>query len=518
MRIKIVTILFSLFLLGELFAQSENREMADFQVLKVSNSIGVILTQGDENSLTITGVKPEDLDKVKTEIADGVLSVYTKGKIESKDNIKVLITFKHISSIEQSGASEISSTGTIREDKISIKGSGAIESELDLEVNQLTINLSGASDIKITGKVNDFDLKLSGASDLKAAGLLAKNVKVDISGASDVKVYASESISGKASGASSINVGGSPKIREINTGGASSYSYGNTDISSIKIGKQHLEISDDEVEVKLGNKQINVIDHGDTTRIKWGNSEFLVIDDSVFIKRKPKKRRSHWAGVDLSLNGFVNSSNSFDLSDERSTAPKEATQFMELNYSKSWTFGVNFAEWFIKIKDHHFGLVTGLGTEWNNYELKHNVKLNPEGGRFVHEEVDEYNRDYTWGEIDTVYNYSKNRFKTWFINAPLLLELNTGDHKNKSFHISAGAIVGFNLQTKMKYIYNDNGDEKKEKDKQDFNTNPFRVSMTVRAGVGWFNLFATYSLTPLFENNRGPELYPFTVGVTLVGF
>ena len=100
----------------------------------------------------------------------------------------------------------------------------------------------------------------------------------------------------------------------------------------------------------------------------------------------------------------------------------------------------------------------------------------------------------------------------------MLLELNTGNHKNKSFHISAGAIVGFDLQTKIKYIYKDNGTEKKEKDKQSFNTNQFRVSLTARLGVGWLNLFATYSLTPLFENNRGPELYPFTVGVTLLGF
>ena len=122
-------------------------------------------------------------------------------------------------------------------------------------------------------------------------------------------------------------------------------------------------------------------------------------------------------------------------------------------------------------------------------------------------------------EIDTNYNYSKNRFKTWFINAPLLLEINTGNNKNKSFHISAGAIFGLNLQTKIKYKYKDvDGSTKKEKDKQSFNTNPFRVSLTTRVGYGMFNIFATYSLTPLFENNRGPELYPFTVGITLVGF
>ena len=192
---------------------------------------------------------------------------------------------------------------------------------------------------------------------------------------------------------------------------------------------------------------------------------------------------------------------------------------MELNYRKSWTFSINFMEYFIKIKEHHFGIVTVLGTEWNNYELLHNIKLTSKGGANVYPVVDEFNQDYTWGEIDTVNSYSKNRFKTWFINAPLLLELNTGDNKNKSFHISAGAIFGFNLQTKIKYKYKDvGGSEQNEKDKQSFNTNPFRVSLTTRVGVGRFNVFATYSLTPLFENNRGPELYPFTVGVTLLGF
>lgn len=240
-----------------------------------------------------------------------------------------------------------------------------------------------------------------------------------------------------------------------------------------------------------------------------------------FTWRKKRKRKNHWAGVDLGINGFFDANGSLDLSNPSNyelTRPQLVTQFMELNYQKSWTVSVNFMEFFIPIKEHHFGLVTGLGTEWNNYELKHNVYLNPEGGSHVFTEVDEYNKNYTWGEIDTVFNYSKNRFKTWFINAPLLLEVNTGDDADRSFHLSAGAILGYNLQTKMKYKYNDNGDEKKYKDKDDFNTNPFRVSLTARAGYGWFNVFATYSLTPLFENGKGPKLYPFTVGVTLLGF
>jgi hypothetical protein len=443
--------------------------------------------------------------------------------VKSKENIVIVLTFKHLNKITQSGASEISTLAVIREKELVIKGSGAIEADLNLELTGLTIDVSGASDIKLSGLAKGFTIKSSGASDIKAAGFIAENVIVDVSGASDVKVNATESIKGKATGASSIKVVGSPSVRSINTGGASSSSYVNTSNIAVEIGNQHVQVSDDEddVEVKLGNKEVIVIDGGDTTRVKWGHTELLVIGDSVAINRTPKKRRSHWAGVDLAINGFLNSSNSFDLNPNPELAdisPKDFTGFMELNYAKSWTFAINFAEWYIPIHKHRFGLVTGLGSEWNNYELKHNIKLNPQGGRFVYDNVDEFNKDYTWGEVDTVLDYSKNRFKTWFVNAPLLLVLNAGDNKNKSFHLSVGAIFGLNLQTKMKYKYRLDGDSKKEKDKQSFNTNPFRVSATVRGGVGWFNVFATYSLTPLFESGRGPELYPFTIGITLLGF
>lgn len=504
---KTYIIIISILIFNNVIAQSENREISGFKTLKVSNALEVILTQAESNQLTIEGATPEATAKVKTELKDGKLSISTNGKIKSKDDIKVLITFNKLNRIEQSGASEISTTNTIKVEDFTIKGSGAIEAKLNMEVTRLSIDFSGASDIKLSGSADNFDLKLGGASDLKASDFIAKNIEVDISGASDVALYASNSIRGKASGASSINVKGNPTVRDIKTSIASSSSYHGVN--------EELNNS-----VTLSNEGINV---NDTTRIKFAGNKILFINDSIKKgKKKRKKRRNHWAGVDLGINGFLNSNNGFDLSNNStlaSTKPKEVTQFMELNYRKSWAFSINFMEYFLKIKGHNFGLVTGLGTEWNNYELQHNIKLTSQGGANIYPNVDEFNQDYTWGEIDTLNSYSKNRFKTWFINAPLLLELNTGDNKNKSFHISAGAIFGFNIQTKIKYKYKDvNGSEKKVKDKQSFNTNPFRVSLTTRVGVGRFNVFATYSLTPLFENNRGPELYPFTVGITLLGF
>lgn len=505
-------------MMGQFFAQDITRELEDFNFLEVKNALEVELTQGDKNQVVITGINTDDADKIKTEVKNGELFINTEGKIKGKSAVVVHLTFKDLRGIRQSGASEITMMNILKTDKFSINGSGAIEADLKLEVIDLKVDFSGASDIKITGKATNFDLTLSGASDMKAQEFIAENVKVNVSGASDVRVFAIKSITGKASGASNINVKGSPEVRAINSSTATSTSY-YVDNVSINLGKNNLDIKDENVNGHLGNKEIDV--NSDTAVVKWGVTRVVMIGDSVSITRTPKPRRNHWAGVDLGINGFMTSGGSLDLSNPahfEQTNPKKVTQFMELDLNKSWTLSINFLELYIPIKNHHFGIVTGLGTEWNNYELKHNVRLTPQGGEYVFDEVNEYNQDYTWGVVDTNFNLTKNRFKTWFVNAPLLLEINPGKTRKKTFHLSAGAIFGLNLQTKMKYKFNDNGDSKKVKDKDSFNTNPFRVSLTARAGIGWFNVFATYSLTPLFESGNGPELYPFSVGVTLVGF
>ena len=63
----------------------------------------------------------------------------------------------------------------------------------------------------------------------------------------------------------------------------------------------------------------------------------------------------------------------------------------------------------------------------------------------------------------------------------------------------------------VKFLYNS-----KVKDFDDFYMNPFKWDATVRIGWGFINLFATYSVNTMFKKDKGPELYPWTVGITFV--
>jgi hypothetical protein len=501
-----------------LSAQSSVRTLEDFSSLKVAGAFNVELIKGTSNQVEIIGVSEETLENLATEIKEGNLTIYAKAKIKATADMVIKLTFVNLEKMEISGACNISNKDNIAFNNLTVVTSGASNIDLNLNAQVLALKSSGASSVKLEGTAQEFNLDVSGATDLKAGKLAATTVVVKASGASDLTVNATTEINGTVSGASDLKVLGEPATNKVKVSGASGMS--SNDNVKVSVGNSKVLVEGDDVTITgVANSDVKVVN--DTTKIRMGRTNVLIISDSISVTRTPKKRRNHWAGIDLGINGFVNNQGSFNLNHDISleqTSPKKVTQFMELDYSKSWVFSLNFYEHFFKIYQQRFGLVTGLGLEYNNYELKHNVRLVENGGSYVSNNVNAYNENYTWGVVDTNVSFSKNRFKTFYINAPLMFEINTGDHKNKSFHLSAGAIFGYKFTTRMKYIYKENGDQQKVKDDNDFNTNPFKVALTARVGVGWLNVFATYSLTPLFESGRGPELYPFSVGVTLLGF
>lgn len=242
----------------------------------------------------------------------------------------------------------------------------------------------------------------------------------------------------------------------------------------------------------------------DTTRMSFGKTKVIIMTDNNYIEKedtisikKRKQRHNHFSGLDFGVNGFVNPDMGLNLQ-------KEA-EFLDLNYGKSLSIGLNIKEWYIPIAKEKFGIMTGLGFEFNNYDLDRDVVIYSD-------------KDTTFGFIDSTRTVEKNKFKSTMINVPFMLETNIGKDADHSFHLAAGAMISYRLGSKTKMIYEQNGKDFKVKNRNDFNMNPWRISAVARIGYGNFTLFASYSLTELFENNNGPEVYPFTVGISLLTF
>ena len=157
------------------------------------------------------------------------------------------------------------------------------------------------------------------------------------------------------------------------------------------------------------------------------------------------------------------------------------------------------------IAKEKFGLMTGLGIKYNSYELDQDLLIVNQNDSTFAIEIPER-------EI------SKNKFKTTSIHLPLMFETNLGKDADHSFHMAVGGMVNWRIIAKTKQKYEIDGDRFKEKDRNDFNINTFQFAAVARVGYGDFTVYASYNLTPLFEDNQGPEVYPFTVGISVSSF
>lgn len=73
---------------------------------------------------------------------------------------------------------------------------------------------------------------------------------------------------------------------------------------------------------------------------------------------------------------------------------------------------------------------------------------------------------------------------------------------DRSFKVGLGGYAGLNLGSiqKLKYT-NDNGEDIKEKRKDDYNANSFIYGLSGYVGYGDMSLYVKYDLNPIFENN-----------------
>ncbi len=274
----------------------------------------------------------------------------------------------------------------------------------------------------------------------------------------------------------------------------------------VSVGPEETVVIDenqDTTRIKVGKKSIIIIEGGKGTQVNIEDVEEEIeedydydYDDEDCDDEDNGKFKPHWAGFEMGLNNYLNNGGSMSLDNSMS--------FMDLNTSRSWNFNINFMDYGFGLGSDKIGLVTGLGLEWNNYHFDNPNSIQKVGGV-----IQEAPLSYT--------DIKKNRLQTTYLRAPLLLEFQI-PAGSKRIYLSAGPVAGVKLGANTKIVYKENGDEQKIKDKDDYNLSSLRYGFTARAGYRGLRLYANYYMTPLFEANKGPELYPFSVGITLLDF
>ncbi len=197
----------------------------DFHEVHISSAFRLYLSQSDETALAVSAEDADAMNRIKTEVKNGILYIGIDGQQKWYGRSKkptAYLSFRHLKKITGSGATQIICEGDIRAESLVIDLSGASDFSGSVQAGKLSIDLSGASDIKIRGRADSLFLHSSGASDLKAYELEAAFASVDVSGASDSQIFVSQELKARASGASSIKYKGGARISDIQNSGASS--------------------------------------------------------------------------------------------------------------------------------------------------------------------------------------------------------------------------------------------------------------------------------------------------------
>ena len=247
-----------------------------------------------------------------------------------------------------------------------------------------------------------------------------------------------------------------------------------------------VEDTDDETVIRIGHKGAGINDEEKDTE---ADSEESSEDRYSW---SPRNRfTGHLGGIEFGFNGY--SPEKWNLSAD------PADLYYELNTSRSGNF--NFMLPCVNLGfTRHFGLVTSIGISWNHYRFDagNSIFVNGEGILQTFMPPD--------GEV------KKSKLVTTYATLPVMLEVQLPVSGNKSINVGAGIIGAIKLGSHTKVIYANEG---KYKEKDDFNLNLLRWGATARAGYEMFQVYGTYYLSPMFEKGKGPELYPFEIGIAL---
>lgn len=490
-----------------------------FTGIEVSGARNIILTQGE--GYTVVVETDENIQEFVTlKVENAVLKFgFSQTKIRNYTDLNFYVTAPLFELIIASGATEVFETEKLSGEKLKVVASGASEVSLKVDYNSLVVKQSGASEVRMSGKVKSSIVEVSGASEFYGKALATNSSVVTASGASECMVNVFGSLTYMSSGTSEVKYVQNPEMVLVKKVGVNEVVV-ETD-NTTTITKYY---DADTTQVNMGFVDVEVIE-GDTTYVSVGRHT-LVVSDEGDVKWQRKKRtkfNGNWGGVDIGLNGYVTPD--FDMNFDNTD------NYLDLRMEKSINVNVNIYEQNINLskENSNMGLITGLGLTINNYRFSNSTFLNP-------------NESSIEGYYMEGINVRKSKLTACYISVPLFFEIQSKHQlRTRQFHFGVGAIVSARLSTHSKIYFDESGKiydlvdpttgnvigtsesptgsgRNIVKDHDSFHLAPFKCDASVRFGYGIINLYATYSLNTLFQKDRGPELYPFSAGITLVSW
>lgn len=160
---------------------------------------------------------------------NGELKISTDRKVHFRTECFEVTVYANCDSVSINGGIELIMDGVSTE-SLEIDVQGAVKAQItDAHADSMSIKVDGAGEFDINGDVDTFSAEFNGAGELRAKELVCKDASISISGAGDVEISCTGTLSTDISGVGSVGYYGSPAL-SLNNSGAAAVTQKSADI------------------------------------------------------------------------------------------------------------------------------------------------------------------------------------------------------------------------------------------------------------------------------------------------
>ncbi|MBV9963877.1 MAG: DUF2807 domain-containing protein [Parafilimonas sp.] len=198
---------------------AEKRNVSGFHSIEVSSGINLVIKQGNEEAVAVSGATSEITARIKTEVENGKLKIYFDSRgwhnNNAKKELKAYVSFKMLDALEANSGAQTTTDGNINVSNLDISLSSGAGFNGTVTASNLDIDQSSGSVMTIKGKVSSLKITTSSGADFNGYDLASETCKANASSGSDIEVTVNKELDAVANSGGGINYKGNGSVMNV---------------------------------------------------------------------------------------------------------------------------------------------------------------------------------------------------------------------------------------------------------------------------------------------------------------
>ncbi len=189
------------------------KNVGDFNELKVFDKIHVILVQGNENKVEITGNKRREVEIVQN---NNLLKVrMSLDNLWDGDNTKVVVYYTEIKKLDANEGAKVKVKNLLKATSLDIRAQEGATIVAKINANYLYSKVVTGGEVELFGEVKEQEVIINSGGQYYAKDLQTDDTKVSLSAGGTAEVNAKNYVKANTNAGGTIRIFGNP--REMDT-------------------------------------------------------------------------------------------------------------------------------------------------------------------------------------------------------------------------------------------------------------------------------------------------------------